>query len=70
MPRSVPIRLALLVAYLAIPIDVIPDFIPALGYADDAVIVTLVPGSTVRRASLDAVHAHWPGWSLSAGASW
>jgi hypothetical protein len=40
MPRGVPIRLSLLMAYLAIPIDVIPDFLPVLGYADDAVIVT------------------------------
>jgi len=61
MPRGVRIRLALLMVYLAIPIDVIPDFIPVLGYADDAIIVTLVLRSTVRRAGLDAVRAHWPG---------
>jgi uncharacterized membrane protein YkvA (DUF1232 family) len=61
MPRGVRIRLALLMAYLAIPIDVIPDFIPVLGYADDAIIVTLVLRSTVRRAGLDAVRARWPG---------
>jgi uncharacterized membrane protein YkvA (DUF1232 family) len=61
MPRGVRIRLVLLMAYLAIPIDIIPDFIPVLGYADDAIIVTLVLRSTVRRAGLDAVRAHWPG---------
>jgi uncharacterized membrane protein YkvA (DUF1232 family) len=61
MPRGTRIGLALLMAYLAIPIDVIPDFIPVLGYADDAVIVTLVRRSSVRRAGPDAVHAHWPG---------
>jgi uncharacterized membrane protein YkvA (DUF1232 family) len=61
LPRGVRIRLALLMAYLAIPIDVIPDFIPVLGYADDAIVVTLVLRSTVRRAGLDAVRAHWPG---------
>ena len=32
-----------------------------LGYADDAVIVTVVLRSVVRRAGLDAVRAHWPG---------
>jgi uncharacterized membrane protein YkvA (DUF1232 family) len=37
------------------------DFIPVLGYADDAIIVTLVLRSTVRRGGLDAVRAHWPG---------
>jgi uncharacterized membrane protein YkvA (DUF1232 family) len=61
MPRGVRLRLALLVAYLAIPIDVVPDFIPVLGYADDAIVVTLALRSTVRRAGLDAVRARWPG---------
>ncbi|WP_218579267.1 YkvA family protein [Phytohabitans houttuyneae] len=61
MPRGVRIRLVLLMAYLTIPIDIIPDFIPVLGYADDAIIVTLVLRSTVRRAGLDVVRAHWPG---------
>lgn len=61
LPRGVRIRLGLLLAYLAIPIDPIPDFIPVLGYADDAIIVTLVLRSVVRHAGLDAVHAHWPG---------
>jgi uncharacterized membrane protein YkvA (DUF1232 family) len=61
LPRGVRIRLALLLAYLAIPVDLIPDFVPVLGYADDAIIVTAVLRSVVRRAGLDAVRAHWPG---------
>lgn len=61
LPRGVRIRLALLVVYLALPIDLIPDFIPVLGYADDAIIVTVVLRSVVRHAGLDAVRAHWPG---------
>jgi len=61
LPRGVRVRLALLLAYLALPIDLIPDFIPVLGYADDAVVVVLVLRGTVRRAGLDAVRAHWPG---------
>jgi uncharacterized membrane protein YkvA (DUF1232 family) len=61
LPRGVRIRLALLLAYLAIPIDLIPDFVPVLGYADDAIIVTAVLRSVVRRAGLDAARAHWPG---------
>jgi hypothetical protein len=47
--------------YLAIPIDLVPDFVPVLGYADDAIIVTLVLRSVVRRAGLGAVRHHWPG---------
>ena len=61
LPRGVRIRLGLLLAYLALPIDLIPDLIPVLGYADDAIIVVMVLRSTVRRAGLDAVRRHWPG---------
>ena len=54
-PRGVRIRLALLLVYLALPIDLIPDFIPVLGYAADAIIVAIalrsvgVGRSRVRR---------------------
>ena len=61
LPRGVRVRLALLLAYLAMPFDLVPDFIPVLGYADDAILVTIVLRGTVRRAGLDAVRAHWPG---------
>ena len=61
LPRGVRLRLALLLAYLAFPLDLVPDFIPVLGYADDAIIVTAVLRSVVRRAGLPAVRCHWPG---------
>jgi uncharacterized membrane protein YkvA (DUF1232 family) len=61
LSRGVRVRVALLLAYLAIPIDLVPDFIPVLGYADDAIIVTAILRSVVRRAGIDAVRAHWPG---------
>jgi uncharacterized membrane protein YkvA (DUF1232 family) len=61
LPRGVRIRLALLLAYLAIPVDLIPDFIPVLGYADDAIVVCLVLRSTARRAGIEAMRRHWPG---------
>jgi uncharacterized membrane protein YkvA (DUF1232 family) len=60
-PRGVRIRLALLLVYLALPIDLIPDFVPVLGYADDAVIVALVLRSATRSAGPDALAKHWPG---------
>jgi uncharacterized membrane protein YkvA (DUF1232 family) len=61
LPHGVRIRLGLLLVYLASPIDLIPDFIPILGYADDAIIVTAVLRSVVRRSGLSAVRGHWPG---------
>ena len=60
-PRGVRIRLALLLVYLALPIDLIPDFVPVIGYADDAIIVALVLRSATRRAGSDALAKHWPG---------
>lgn len=61
LPRGVRIRLALLLTYLIMPIDVIPDFIPILGYADDAIIVALALRSVTRRAGPEALDEHWPG---------
>jgi uncharacterized membrane protein YkvA (DUF1232 family) len=61
LPRGLRVRLWLMFAYLAVPIDLIPDFLPVVGYADDAVVVAVVLRSVVRRAGLDAVRRHWPG---------
>ena len=61
LPRGVRVRVWLLLGYLAMPIDLIPDFVPVIGYADDAVVVALVLRSVVRRAGVDALERHWPG---------
>jgi uncharacterized membrane protein YkvA (DUF1232 family) len=60
-PRGVRIRLTLLLVYLALPFDLIPDFVPVLGYADDAIIVALVLRSATRSAGTEALVKHWPG---------
>ena len=61
LPRSVRFRLWLLLSYLISPIDLIPDFIPVLGYADDAIIVAIALRSITRRAGAEALEQHWPG---------
>ena len=58
---EVRVRLWILFVYLANPIDLIPDFVPVLGYADDAIIVAAVLRSVVRRAGPDAIRRNWPG---------
>jgi uncharacterized membrane protein YkvA (DUF1232 family) len=63
LPRGVRLRLGLLLAYLACPIDLIPDFIPVLGYADDAIIVAIALRSVTRHAGPAALDRHWPGTS-------
>jgi uncharacterized membrane protein YkvA (DUF1232 family) len=70
VPRGARIRLWMLFAYLAMPFDLIPDFLPVIGYADDAIIVALVLRSVVRRAGPDAVRRHWPGTEDGLGALW
>jgi len=59
--RGVRLRLLLVFAYLAFPLDLVPDFLPVIGYADDVVIVAAALRSIVRRAGADAVRRNWPG---------
>ena len=61
LPRAVRVRLWLLLAYLVSPIDIVPDFVPVLGYADDVVVVAWALRSVVRRAGREALTRHWPG---------
>lgn len=59
--RGVRLRLLLVLAYLAFPLDLVPDFLPVIGYADDVVIVAAALRSVVRRAGAEAVRRNWPG---------
>ena len=61
LPAGVRARVVLLGVYLALPIDLVPDFIPVVGYADDVVVVILVLRSVTRRAGPEALDRHWPG---------
>ena len=61
LPRGLRIRLWLLLGYLALPIDLVPDFIPVIGYADDAILLVWTLRSVTRIAGTDAVTRHWPG---------
>lgn len=64
LPRGVRIRLGLLLVYLASPVDLVPDVVPVIGYADDAVVVALVLRSVVRAAGPAALDRHWPGSAI------
>lgn len=50
-----------LVAYLATPIDLVPDFIPVAGQLDDVIIAALALRYALRTAGLDLLTEHWPG---------
>lgn len=61
LPRGARVRLWLLLGYLASPIDLVPDFVPVIGYADDAIVVAATLRAVVRRSGDDALVRHWPG---------
>src|SRR5262249_5204298 len=63
-PRVPPRKKALLVAlagYLAMPFDLVPDFIPVAGQLDDVLVVALVMRSLLRSGGAALVREHWPG---------
>ena len=70
LPGGVRWRLWLLLGYLAFPLDLVPDFVPVIGYADDVIIVGAVLRSVIRRAGPDAVARHWPGTGDGLAALW
>ena len=52
---------AALIAYLAMPIDLVPDFIPVAGQLDDAIVVAFVLRTVLRDGGPDLLREHWPG---------
>ena len=61
VPRRRKVLLAALVGYLALPFDLVPDFIPVAGQIDDVVIVAVVLRHLLRSGGAELVREHWPG---------
>ncbi len=61
LPKGVRVRLWLLLAYLLLPLDLVPDFIPIVGYLDDAIVVVIALRSVVKAAGPSAIEQHWSG---------
>jgi uncharacterized membrane protein YkvA (DUF1232 family) len=53
--------LVALVAYLSMPFDLVPDFLPVVGVLDDAILVAVVLRTLLRSAGPNLVREHWPG---------
>src|SRR5436190_22912810 len=60
LPRRHKLLVGALVPYLALPFDLVPDFIPVAGQLDDAVLVAFVL-RRVARNNPDLVRELWPG---------
>lgn len=61
VPRRSKVALGLAAAYVASPIDLVPEFIPVLGWADDVIFILLAIDSLVERAGPEVVEEHWDG---------
>ena len=61
VPRRRKLLLLGLVAYLSLPFDLVPDFIPVAGQLDDAIIVALVLRHFVAAGGEPLVRELWPG---------
>ena len=62
LSRRRKLLIAVLVAYLVLPFDLVPDFIPIAGQLDDAILVWLAVRGLWRTG---LIQEHWPGPDLS-----
>ena len=60
-PRPVKLALGGLVAYLASPIDLVPDFVPLIGLLDDVIVAGLVLRCVGRQVGTAVIESHWSG---------
>ena len=61
LPRAAKIALGAALVYLASPIDLIPDFVPLVGYIDDLLIAALVVDGIVNWVDRALLLKYWPG---------
>ena len=67
VPRRRKLLLVGLVAYLSLPFDLVPDFIPVAGQLDDVIIVALVLRHFVGAGGEPLMRELWPGPERSLG---
>lgn len=61
VPRRSKIALGMAAAYVVSPVDLIPEVVPVLGWADDLLLLMLAIDSLIERAGVDVVEEHWDG---------
>jgi uncharacterized membrane protein YkvA (DUF1232 family) len=61
VPRRHKLILGALVGYLALPFDLVPDFIPVAGHLDDVLVVALTLRAVLKGTRGDLLREHWPG---------
>ena len=61
VPRRAKITLGMASAYVMSPVDLIPEMIPVVGWADDILILMFAIDSLIDRAGSEIVDEHWDG---------
>lgn len=61
VPRRRKIVLLVLLAYLAVPIDLVPDFIPVIGQLDDVLVAGAALRYALRSGGPELLRRLWPG---------
>jgi len=61
LPNSVRLRIAAAVLYNVQPINVIPDFVPVIGFADNIAVILWAVRAVVRRCGDESLARNWPG---------
>ena len=61
VPRATRWWLIGLLCYLLLPFDLIPDFLPVIGFADDAIAIMIALRYAVHDAGEEAIMRHSPG---------
>jgi len=65
LPRPVKIALAAAALYLANHFDLIPDFLPFVGYLDDVLVATIVLDGILNYVDRKLILKYWPGTAES-----
>jgi len=61
VPRRAKLVLLAAAAYVAFPIDLVPDFVPVAGQLDDAIVIALALRAVLRAGGPALICEHWPG---------
>ncbi|HEU4366946.1 MAG TPA: DUF1232 domain-containing protein [Methylomirabilota bacterium] len=61
LPRAAKVALAAAMVYLASPVDLVPDFVPFLGYLDDVLLAAVLVDGLLNYVDRGLVLKYWPG---------
>jgi uncharacterized membrane protein YkvA (DUF1232 family) len=61
LPRAAKVALAAVMVYLASPIDLVPDFIPLVGYLDDLLLASVLVDGLLKWVDRGLILKYWPG---------